>query len=102
MKLETSSAATASVAREESLARAIVQLNPKSARAKRVVAAVTIGIPATGFAIAMYLMFTGRLSALDYPSSRCSMRSRCSASVPDSIATSRTSRSRHPRSSKVC
>ena len=66
MKLETRPAATASVAREESLARAIVQLNPKSARAKRVVAAVTIGIPATGFAIAMYLMFTGRLSALDY------------------------------------
>ena len=36
--------------REESLARAIVQLNPKSARAKRVVALVTIGIPAIGFA----------------------------------------------------
>jgi stearoyl-CoA desaturase (delta-9 desaturase) len=66
MKLETSSAPAASVAKKESLARAIVQLNPKSARAKRVVAAVTIGVPATGFAIAMYLMFTGRVSALDY------------------------------------
>jgi stearoyl-CoA desaturase (delta-9 desaturase) len=66
MKLETSSAATTSVAKEESLARAIVQLNPKSARAKRVVALVTIGIPAIGFAIAMYLMFTGGVSTLDY------------------------------------
>ena len=66
MKLGTSDAATTSVAKEESLARAIVQLNPKSARAKRVVAAVTIGIPAVGFAIAMYLMFTGRVSMMDY------------------------------------
>ncbi len=52
--------------REESLARAIVQLNPKSARAKRVVALVTIGVPGIGFAIALYLMFTGRATALDY------------------------------------
>ena len=42
------------------------QLNPKSARAKRVVALVTIGIPAIGFAIALYLVFTGRATALDY------------------------------------
>ena len=66
MKLETKSPPTVSVDREESLARAIVQLNPKSARAKRVVALVTIGVPAIGFAIAMYLMFTGRATALDY------------------------------------
>ena len=66
MKLETKSPTTVSVDREESLARAIVQLNPKSARAKRVVALVTIGIPAIGFAIAVYLMFTGRATALDY------------------------------------
>ena len=66
MKLETKSPPTSSLDREESLARAIVQLNPKSARAKRVVALVTIGVPAIGFAIAMYLMFTGRATALDY------------------------------------
>ncbi len=52
--------------REESLARAIVALNPKSARAKRVVALVTIGVPAIGFAIACHLVFTGRATALDY------------------------------------
>ena len=66
MKLETKSPTTVSVDREESLARAIVQLNPKSARAKRVVALVTIGVPAIGFAIALYLVFTGRATALDY------------------------------------
>ena len=43
-----------------------MQLNPKSARAKRVVALVTIGIPAIGFAIAVYLVFTGSATALDY------------------------------------
>ena len=43
-----------------------MQLNPKSARAKRVVALVTIGLPAIGFAVAMYLVFTGRATALDY------------------------------------
>jgi len=52
--------------REESLARAIVQLNPESARAKRIVALVTIGVPAIGFAIALYLALTGRATALDY------------------------------------
>lgn len=52
--------------KNESLARAIVQLNPKSARAKRVVALVTVGIPAVGFAVAVYLMVTGRASMLDY------------------------------------
>lgn len=52
--------------REESLARVIVQLNPKSARAKRIVALVTIGVPAIGFVIALYLVFTGRATALDY------------------------------------
>jgi stearoyl-CoA desaturase (delta-9 desaturase) len=52
--------------REESLARAIVQLNPKSARAKRVVALVTIGVPAVGFVIACYLVFTGMATALAY------------------------------------
>ena len=66
MKLETKSPPTSSLDREESLARAIVQLNPKSAYAKRVVALITIGVPAIGFAIAMYLMFTGRATALDY------------------------------------
>ena len=43
-----------------------MQLNPRSARAKRVVALVTIGVPAIGFAIAVYLMCTGRATALDY------------------------------------
>src|SRR5829696_5127175 len=62
--LETPSPTTA--AREESLARAIVQLNPKSARAKRIVALVTIGIPAAGFAIAGYMVVAGMATALDY------------------------------------
>ena len=53
-------------ARRESLAKAIVQLNPTSARAKRVVALVTIGIPAVGFAVAVYLIVRGRATALDY------------------------------------
>ena len=66
MNVETKNATTVSADRDESLARAIVQLNPKSARAKRVVALVTIGVPAVGFAIAIYLMFTGRATALDY------------------------------------
>lgn len=52
--------------REESLARAIVQLNPKSARAKRIVALVTIGVPAIGFGIACYQVLSGRATALDY------------------------------------
>ena len=51
---------------DESLVRAIVQLDPRSARAKRVVALVTIGVPTVGFAIAIYLMVTGRATALDY------------------------------------
>ncbi len=66
MTVEDSRPTTASVQRDESLARAIVTLNPKSARAKRVVALVTIGIPAIGFAIALYMVFTGRATALDY------------------------------------
>jgi stearoyl-CoA desaturase (delta-9 desaturase) len=66
MEVETSGPTAGSADRKESLARAIVQLNPKSARAKRVVALVTIGVPAIGFAIAGYLMFTGRATALDY------------------------------------
>ena len=66
MKVESNRATTISASRDESLARAILQLNPKSARAKRVVALVTIGIPAIGFAIALYLVFTGRATALDY------------------------------------
>src|ERR1700745_3231900 len=66
MMLETKAPTTVSKEKHESLARAIVQLNPQSARAKRVVAGVTIGIPAIGFAIAVYLMFTGRVTALDY------------------------------------
>ena len=66
MKIGTEAPPAASAAREESLARAVVQLNPRSARAKRVVALVTIGIPAIGFGIAMYLVLTGRATALDY------------------------------------
>ena len=66
MKVESKSPTTVSVDREESLARAILRLNPKSARAKRVVALVTIGVPGIGFAIALYLVFTGRATALDY------------------------------------
>jgi stearoyl-CoA desaturase (delta-9 desaturase) len=66
MTVEAQSRITVSGDRKESLARAIVQLNPRSARAKRVVALVTIGLPAIGFAIAIYLMFTGQPPALDY------------------------------------
>ena len=43
-----------------------MQLNPKSARAKRVVALVTIGLPAVGFTIAVYLGVAGTATALDY------------------------------------
>ncbi|MDT5167253.1 MAG: hypothetical protein QOD02_568, partial [Mycobacterium sp.] len=50
----------------ESLAKAILQLNPASARAKRVVALVTVGIPALGFGFAVYLIAAGRATALDY------------------------------------
>ena len=66
MKVETHVRQPFPAGQEESLARAIVQLNPKSARAKRVVALVTIGVPAIGFAVAMYLVFSGRATALDY------------------------------------
>jgi stearoyl-CoA desaturase (Delta-9 desaturase) len=66
MKVETNSPTPVSAEREASLARAIVQLNPQSARAKRVVALVTIGIPAIGFGVAIYLMVTGRATVLDY------------------------------------
>ena len=52
---------------DESLLQAIVQLDPRSARAKQVVALVTIGVPTVGFAIAIYLMLTGRARrSLDY------------------------------------
>lgn len=51
---------------KESLAKAIVQLNPASARAKKVVALVTIGIPAVGFAVAVYLMVSGHAGLTDY------------------------------------
>jgi stearoyl-CoA desaturase (delta-9 desaturase) len=57
---------TTSPGERESLAKAIVQLNPASARAKRVVALVTIGIPALGFAFGVYLIVAGRASVLDY------------------------------------
>ena len=66
MKAETNRPTTVYVDSEESLARAILRLNPKNARAKRVVALVTIGVPAIGLVIAMYLMFTDRATALDY------------------------------------
>ena len=66
MKVESNRATTVSANRAESLARAILQLNPKSARAKRVVALVTIGVPAIGFAIALYLVFTVSATLLDY------------------------------------
>jgi stearoyl-CoA desaturase (Delta-9 desaturase) len=66
MRIETNRPTTLSTSGQESLARAIVQLNPRSARAKRVVALVTIGVPAIGFAIAVYLIYTGRATALDY------------------------------------
>lgn len=66
MKPETSSPTVLSAEQEESLARAIVQLNPRSARAKRVVALVTIGIPGIGFAVALYLIVTGKATMLDY------------------------------------
>jgi stearoyl-CoA desaturase (Delta-9 desaturase) len=66
MTVETNYPTTISKFSQESLARAILQLNPSSARAKRVVALVTIGVPAIGFAIAVYLMCSGRATALDY------------------------------------
>jgi stearoyl-CoA desaturase (Delta-9 desaturase) len=66
MTAETNSATTGSPDTEASLARAILQLNPKSARAKRIVALVTVGIPAVGFAIAIYLILAGRATWLDY------------------------------------
>src|SRR3984893_3624184 len=66
MTLETLDPPTVSADRKESLTRAIVQLNPQSARAKRVVAGVTVGIPAIGFAIAVYMIVAGKVTALDY------------------------------------
>ena len=51
---------------DESLLRAIVQLDPRSARAKKVVAVVTIGIPTLGLAAAIYWAATGRATVLDY------------------------------------
>jgi stearoyl-CoA desaturase (Delta-9 desaturase) len=66
MTTETHGPTTLSTSRQESLARAILQLNPRSARAKRVVALVTIGVPAIGFAIAAYLMQSARATGLDY------------------------------------
>ncbi len=66
MTIESNRPTTDSTQVPESLARAILQLNPSSARAKRVVALVTIGVPAIGFAIAVFLMCTGRVTALDY------------------------------------
>ncbi|MGO4443530.1 acyl-CoA desaturase [Mycobacterium sp. 2YAF39] len=65
MMLQTTTRPAVSKNRDESLARAIVQLNPKSARAKRVVALVTVGIPAIGFAIAAYMTFAGTVTILD-------------------------------------
>jgi stearoyl-CoA desaturase (delta-9 desaturase) len=66
MNAETHDAKGVLAGGQESLARAIVQLNPRSARAKRVVALVTIGVPAIGFAIAVYLVLRGRATTLDY------------------------------------
>jgi stearoyl-CoA desaturase (delta-9 desaturase) len=66
MNVETHDATVGLTGREESLARGIVQLNPKSARAKRVVALVTIGVPAVGFAAAVLLLASGRATVLDY------------------------------------
>lgn len=51
---------------DESLLRAIVQLDPRSARAKRLVALVTIGVPTIGLAFAIYLIVIGKATALDY------------------------------------
>lgn len=66
MNSETKRPTAVSDDRKESLARAIVNLNPQSARIKRRVAIVTIGVPGIGFAIAAYMAFTGRATALDY------------------------------------
>lgn len=66
MNAETHDATDVLAGGQESLARTIVQLNPRSARAKRVVALVTIGVPAIGFAIAVYLVLRGRATTLDY------------------------------------
>ena len=66
MNVETHDATVSLRGREESLARAIVQLNPRSARAKRVVALATIGVPAVGFAVAAYQIVSGTVTALDY------------------------------------
>lgn len=66
MKVQTINLSTASGGNQESVARAILQLNPSTARAKRIVALVTIGIPAIGFVIAACLVVAGRATALDY------------------------------------
>src|ERR1700756_1027488 len=66
MMLDTKPRPAASKGRDESLARAIVQLNPKSARAKRVVALVPVGVPAIGFVIAAYMMVADTVTVLDY------------------------------------
>jgi stearoyl-CoA desaturase (Delta-9 desaturase) len=66
MTIETNRPPTLSTSEPESLARAILQLNPRSARAKRGIALATIGVSAIGFAIAVYLMYTGRATLLDY------------------------------------
>ena len=66
MKARINNSTTAPPTTDESLLQAIVQLDPRSARAKRIVALVTIGVPTVGFAIAIYLMLTGRATVLDY------------------------------------
>ena len=66
MTPETHGLTTFSTSKQESLSRAILQLNPRSARAKRVVALVTIGVPAIGFTLAAYLMQSGAATGLDY------------------------------------
>lgn len=66
MKAVSADATIAPTAADESLAREIVRLDPRSARAKRVVASATIGLPTVGLGIAIYLIATGRATALDY------------------------------------
>ncbi|MGL4305215.1 MAG: acyl-CoA desaturase [Mycobacteriaceae bacterium] len=50
---------------EDSVLRSIVQLNPSSAREKKIAALVTIGVPGVGFLIAIFLAFHGHLTVLN-------------------------------------
>lgn len=49
----------------DAVMRSVIQLNPKSARQKKIAALTTIGIPGLGFLIAVYLTISGHLTWLN-------------------------------------